>query len=274
MNGIGASSRGGQHTLYRGSHMGRRSLRALACLLLLLAMTISARAQMPAQPHPPQLPPQTAPPSMAPGSASSVPNRAPSATGVVEITLERQRGEKVEPMAAGHVFAKGDVIRLRVTSHYDGFLYVMDQGTSGKFATVFPGTQTGSDNRVRMAQQYLVPADGWFEVDGPAGFDVLYFLLSPAALSTPAISAFAAPGPVSSLKPRCNDEIFRARGDCTDDSAGPTAVPQGQDLPAPLAPIAGSASRDITFINKGNGTVGVQGEGREPMLYTFRLAHL
>jgi hypothetical protein len=195
---------------------------------------------------------------------------------VVDITLERRRNGKIEAMAAGHVFAPGDIIRLRLTSHYDGYLYVMDQGTSGKFSTVFPAMQTGSDNRVHMAKQYLVPAveDGWFEVEGPAGFDVLYFLLSPATLASPVISSFAAPGPVSSLKPRCNDEIFRARGDCTDDSAGPAAVPRGQELPAPLAPIAGSASRDITFTNKANGTVGVQGESTAPILYTFRLAHL
>ena len=199
-----------------------------------------------------------------------------AAAGVVEITLERKRDGKIETMVAGHVFAQGDIIRLKVTSHYDGYLYVMDQGTSGKFTTVFPATQTGGDNRVKMGQQYLVPAvdGGFFEVNGPSGFDVLYFLLSPGALATPVLSNFAAPGPISSLKPRCNDEIFRARGDCTDDSAGPAAVPRDQDLPAPLAPIAGSASRDITFTNKANGSVGVQGESSAPMLYTFRLAHL
>jgi hypothetical protein len=196
---------------------------------------------------------------------------------MVDITLERQRSDgKVEPMTAAHVFAAGDTIRIRLTSHYDGYLYVMDQGTSGRFATVFPAIATGSDNRIRMSKQYLVPAveDGWFQVDGPAGFDVLYFLLSPAAIATPSVSNFTAPGPVSSLRPRCNDEIFKARGECTDDSAGPAALPQSQPLPAPLAPIAAGASRDITFTNKANGTVGVTGESASPMLYTFRLAHL
>ncbi|MBB5057720.1 hypothetical protein HDF16_002426 [Granulicella aggregans] len=195
---------------------------------------------------------------------------------VVDITLERKKDGKVEAMAAGHVFATGDIIRLKLVSNYDGFLYVMDQGSSGKFTTVFPAMQTGSDNRVQRSKQYLVPAveDGWFEVSGPAGFDVLYFLLSPTALTPPVLSSFAAPGPVSSLRPRCNDAIFRARGDCTDDSAGPAAVAPGQALPAPLAPLAGSASRDITFTSKSNGTVGVTGESAAPMLYTFRLAHL
>jgi hypothetical protein len=114
---------------------------------------------------------------------------------VVDITLERKKDGKVESMAAGHVFATGDIIRLKLVSHYDGFLYVMDQGSSGKFATVFPAMQTGSDNRVQRSKQYLVPAveDGWFEVNGPAGFDVLYFLLSPTALTPPVLSSFAAP---------------------------------------------------------------------------------
>ena len=214
---------------------------------------------------------------MDPAGGQAAVSSAPSGSAmVVDITLERKKDGKVEAMAAGHVFATGDIIRLKLVSHYDGFLYVMDQGSSGKFSTVFPAMQTGSDNRVQRAKQYLVPAveDGWFEVGGPAGFDVLYFLLSPTPLTPPVLSSFAAPGPVSSLRPRCNDEIFRARGDCTDDSAGPAAVAPGQLLPAPLAPLAGSASRDITFTNKNNGTVGVTGESAAPMLYTFRLAHL
>jgi hypothetical protein len=214
-------------------------------------------------------------PSATPVVAAGEPSAVPAAM-LVDITLERRRNGKIEPMSAGHVFAVGDIIRLKLTSHYDGYLYVMDQGTSGKFATVYPSMQTGNDNRVHMAKQYLVPAveDGWFQVEGPAGFDVLYFLLSPSALATPSVSSFVAPGPVSSLRPRCNDEIFKARGDCTDDSAGPAAVPPGQELPAPIAPLANGASRDITFTSKANGTVGVVGESTAPMLYTFRLAHL
>lgn len=270
MTGIEANKRAARKMMEHG-------IGAMAGLMLrmaaILAATVATGLTWPALA---QSAPGAARPNSGTAAASHAVEVAAAIPGVVEITLERQRAEKVETMVPGHVFAKGDVIRLKVTSHYDGYLYVMNQGTSGKFATVFPAMQTGSDNRVNAGKQYLVPAvqDGWFEVNGPAGFDVLYFLLSPGVLATPVLSSFSAPGPVSSLKPRCNDEIFRARGDCTDDSAGPAVVPRGQDLPAPLAPIAESASRDITFINKANGSVGVQGESTAPMLYTFRLAHL
>ena len=195
---------------------------------------------------------------------------------LVEITLERKKDGRVEAMAAGHVFEAGDVIRMRLSSNYLGYLYVMNQGTSGKFTTVFPAADTGSDNRVMPEKQYLIPAteDGWFEVQGPAGFDILYFLVSPTALAAPAAATFVAPGPVSSMKPRCNDKIFRARGECMDDTAGPAAIPAAAPLPAPLAPLAGSASRDIVFSKKkGEQTVAVAGPSAAPMLYTFRLAH-
>ena len=191
----------------------------------------------------------------------------------LEITLERRRDGKVETMAPGHVFQNGDQVRLRLASHYEGFLYVMDQGTSGRFATVFPAVDTGRDNRLHPDTTYLIPGDNWFDITGPAGFDVLYFLLSPAPLAQPTAASFVAPGPISSMRPRCNDKIFRARGECMDDTAGPAPVPAGQALPAPIAPLAGGASRDIVVSKKENGAVGVGGGTSAPLLYTFRLAH-
>jgi hypothetical protein len=203
---------------------------------------------------------------------------APTPTAVqLEISLEQKRGDgRAEPVAPGHVFAAGDVVRLKLKSHYNGYLYVLDQGTSGRFATVFPAAETGNDNRIRPSREYLVPAvsDGWFEVNGPEGFDVLYFLLSPSQLASPATQAFVAPGPVSSLKPRCNDQVFRARGECMDDSAGPAALAPDATLPAQLPPAAASASRDITFVQGGgSGPVTVAGPAAAPTIYTFRLAH-
>ncbi len=202
------------------------------------------------------------------------PTAAPQA---LQIVVEKKLpAGHAEAMTPTHVFQTGDVIRLRLVSQSDGYLYMMDQGSSGQFSTVFPSVAAGSDNRIARGKTYLVPAttDGWFEVTGPPGFDVFYFLLSPGALSTPSIRSFAAPGPISSLRPRCNDAIFRARGECDDISAGPAAVPHDAPLPAPLAPIAGAASRDITIVKKDNG-VTVQSEGAKaaPVIYTFRLAH-
>jgi hypothetical protein len=205
------------------------------------------------------------------------PTPAPApAKEALDISLEQQIGGQVQSVAPKHIFDSGDIIRIRVTSEYDGFLYVMDQGTSGRFSTVFPSVTAGSDNQVHRGQSYLIPstAEGWFQISGPAGFDVLYFLLSPEPIATPSAASFSAPGPVSSLKPRCNDAAFRARGDCIDVLAGPASLPQDAPLPEPIAPLAGAASRDITVVTKKGGvTVMSGGNKTAPLIYTFRLAH-
>jgi hypothetical protein len=212
------------------------------------------------------------------GQQSSTPAKTPAAVQpALRISLERKLPDgKVEAMASDHVFDSGDVVHFRLESEFDGYLYVMDEGSSGRFTTVFPTSEAGADNRVHKGQTFSIPAgDGsWYQISGPAGFDVLYFLLSPDALSAPAASSFAAPGPVSSLKPRCNDAVFRARGECTDITAGPAALPRDAALPEALAPIAGMASRDITIVQQKDGvTVGSKGSTRGPVIYTFRMAH-
>ena len=223
---------------------------------------------------------QTAPPPSAKPPAAkplATPLATRPAAEAIEIVVERKLPDgHAEPMLPTHVFAAGDTIRLRVVSQFDGYLYVMDQGTTGQFSTVFPSLAAGSDNHVRRGNSYLIPStdDGWFQITGPAGFDVLYFLLSPETIVSPTAASFVAPGPISSLKPRCNDAAFRARGECTDVSAGPVALPKDAPLPAPLAPIAGAASRDITVVKKKDGvTVTSDGPKTAPVLYTFRLAH-
>ena len=208
--------------------------------------------------------------------APTPPAAPPAAPPALEISIEQQVGGQSVPMPPKHVFNSGDTIRIRVTSHFDGYLYIMDQGTSGRFSTVFPSAAAGTDTQEHRGQSYLIPttADGWFQISGPAGFDVLYLLLSPSPIAPPSAASFAAPGPVNSLKPRCNDAIFRARGDCIDPLAGAAPLPQGEPLPAPIAPLAGSASRDIT-ITRQKDAVTVTGQANQPapLIYTFRLAH-
>jgi hypothetical protein len=217
--------------------------------------------------------------ALAAGALQAPPKPAPARPErpALSIVVEKKLPDgKAEAMAPNHVFTTGDTIRLRVTSDFDGYLYVMDQGTSGQFSTVFPSLAAGSSNSVQHGQSYLVPStdDGWFQITGPAGFDVLYFLLSPQTIVSPTASSFVAPGPISSLKPRCNDAVFRARGECTDISAGPAALPKDAPLPAPIAPIAGAASRDIIVVKKKDGvTVTSEGPKTAPVIYTFRLAH-
>jgi hypothetical protein len=67
-----------------------------------------------------------------PAPAQAPPVAPAAAPPALEITLEQQIGGQAQPVAPKHVFDSGDIIRIRVTSDYDGYLYVMDQGTSGQ----------------------------------------------------------------------------------------------------------------------------------------------
>jgi hypothetical protein len=78
----------------------------------------------------------------------------------------------------------------------------------------------------------------------------------------------------ASMKPRCNDEIFKARGDCVDSTAGPKAVAPGETLPRDLTELANGASRDLKFTNNPSGITVSSGTPLSgPVVYEFLLAH-
>ena len=198
--------------------------------------------------------------------------------------LEQRKGNLVVAVPQNTVFRNGDILRFRLTTRIEGYLTVVDKGTTGSTAVIFPGTTAAAaGNHIEPGRSYLVPADGdgWFEVSGPAGFDVLYFLVSSSPIVVPTSPADAdsahpqaAPPPPPGLLPRCDDAIFKARGECLDVSAGVAPLAPGAPIPRELAPLARSASRDIVLTNDGEDTA-VQSapEAKLPLIYTFRLAH-
>lgn len=198
------------------------------------------------------------------------------------IHLEQKKDDKTAAMYPGHVFQSGDIVRFRVTAQgMEGYLYVIDQGTSGAYTTLFPASGSQGDPFLRPDQDVFVPSveDGWFEVGGPPGFDVLYFVVSPRPIDiakgaaengTPAP---AAPLPTS-MRPRCDDAIFRARGECVDTTAGPAAVARNVPLPPQITAAAKNAARDLVLEeNEDDHSVKATTPLDKPAVYVFRLAH-
>lgn len=200
---------------------------------------------------------------------------------LISIVLEKRTGAGVQRVDPGHVFEKGDTVRFQLRPQVDGFLYVLDLNTSGRYDVLFPRAETGNDNRIEHGRDYLLPAtaDGWFKVAGPAGHERLYFVLSPVALTADQAQQNAAPLPPqgtapSTMKPRCNDSLFRARGECVDSSAGPQAVAPGEELPGGIRQAAPEASRDLQFTRSGSASVvKTPAPLSGPVVYEFLLAH-
>jgi hypothetical protein len=154
-------------------------------------------------------------------------------------------------------------VRFRFTANFDGTLFVQDRGTTGSYTLLFPKQETGLNDKIQAGKTYLLPAtdQGWFRVTGPAGHDIVYFVVTSAkagAVATPVPVPHVSPpeDASSSMTPRCNDELFRARGDCIDLTAGP------------------KGARDLFIIRKDKASVVSSPEPPDgPVVYEFHVAH-
>lgn len=198
----------------------------------------------------------------------------------MELTLERQEIGAWRVVDPGLVFSQGDRVRFRFHTNFAGYLYVMNQATSGNYEILFPRQDTGEQNRVEAGKEYVVPAvQGWFRVSGPPGQDVLYWMVTPLSLGTQPkylpLPPPPKPGEVPPrLVPRCDDTIFKARGECVDGSAGAKGVRPEEKLPDNLSGVPGASSRHLMFIRDKDVSVVASPEPlTEPVIYEFRLAH-
>ncbi len=222
---------------------------------------------------------------LAAGLAGAQPQEAASAKDRhrMEITLERHEDSEWKVIDPGLVLDKNDRVRFRFRANFDGYLYVMNRGSSGAYENLFPREETGKQNKIEAGREYRVPAtQAWFRIDGPPGHDVVYWLVSPLVIEGGKAGAGYVPlppppepkPPPANLLPRCDDSIFRARGLCVDSSAGPRAVRQGAEVPENLAGLDRATARELVIMRKQDSSLissAVALDG--PLLYEFRLAH-
>jgi hypothetical protein len=194
----------------------------------------------------------------------------------MRIVLEQQTGATFRIVSPHHVFKTGDMVRFRVRSSSDGFLYVSNRGASGKYSQLFPAKGADSDNRLEHGRDYRIPsaARSWFRIEKPAGYETVFFTFTYAPLARKNNVAPVFPKAVPQaapveLIPRCDDAMFRARGECLDLSAGPSAVPPGT-----LEGSDATTPRDVIIVPGPDISVVSPTEpGETPIVYEFRIAH-
>jgi hypothetical protein len=118
--------------------------------------------------------------------------------GLLYRLIQRQpSGQGADVDAATTTFRSGDGVRFAFTPSIDGFLYVAQAGSSGRWTVLFPSPEINDGrNQVRRRQEYLVPDNGWFDFDDVPGTEEVFVILSREPLD-------AMPGfrvPVSSLE--------------------------------------------------------------------------
>jgi hypothetical protein len=201
----------------------------------------------------------------------------------MEITIERLDANgswrTVDPAL---VLAHGDRVRFRFRTNFNGYLYVTNQASSGAYEQLFPSTQAGHDNRIQANKEYQVPpGDNVFRISGPAGYEVVYWLVSPVRLTEsepgfkPLPPEYRSTAPLN-LIPRCDDTVLRARGACLDSSAGPKLIPKGDNMTPRelLDQSSGQGSGDLMVMRQQNKSVISSAEPLSgPVIYEFRVAH-
>lgn len=90
-------------------------------------------------------------------------------------------GEDVDVDPAEARFKTGDKVRFTFESNIDGYLYVVQQGSSGNWTTLFPHPDiNGGLNKVRRGEEQQVPSrtEGSFTLEGVPGTEHIFVFLS------------------------------------------------------------------------------------------------
>ena len=143
-------------------------------------------------------------------------------------------GAEVSVDPASATFMAKDRVRLTFESNVDGYLYVVQQGSSGNWTTLFPHPDiNGGRNQIRRTEEYRVPstADGWFEVDNTPGTDHIFVFLSREPVDqlpglTPVKQGYASADPavIDGLKRRIQSRDLIFRKDTTQTAQGGSTV--------------------------------------------------
>lgn len=107
----------------------------------------------------------------APAANVSAPERR---MGLKYRILLRTQDCDIKEVDPSYAFHSGDKVRLQIESNVDGFLYVVQKGSTGRDRTLFPDPRiNGGDNKISRGILYAVPGNQWFTFDNNPGIEQL-----------------------------------------------------------------------------------------------------
>jgi hypothetical protein len=148
-----------------------------------------------------------------------------------------------------HVFEQGDCVQLELAPNRSGYLYVFDQGSSGKWEVLLPSALMSDEvNVIKSKEAVKVPANYCFTVQNPAGTEHLFVVLS-----------------------RNQEDMYSLDRAIRAKSAGPATNMASAKTDKPLSPVMEAANRldaEIQRMRSGLGSrdLGIEktGESEKP----------
>lgn len=98
--------------------------------------------------------------------------------------IELKRNGKIFRCNNKTTFKSGDAIKFHVMAEVDGYAYVvLQQGSTGSTAVLFPSKETGEHNYLRSKQDYPLPYDDWLAFDDHPGLEKVRIMFSKSQIS-------------------------------------------------------------------------------------------
>ena len=108
---------------------------------------------------------------------------SPTSTGLpgTKITIELMRNGKLSFVKPSYKFKSGDKIRLRMKTNFEGYVSVLNLGSSGNINLLYP--VQGRDNYVTPTADYQIPGgNGWIVFDDQPGTETISVIMSEDSL--------------------------------------------------------------------------------------------
>jgi len=199
----------------------------------------------------------------------------PSRPGrAIKVVLEIKDGDAWRAQDSRIVLRTNDEIRFRFNSSTGGYLYVFSIGSDGKNSWLFP-RPAKAISRVEPGPDYVIPdQSSSLVIGGPPGYEVIYWVLSPAPLDGLAPATPPRGSQPNTLRPRCREEALQQRT-CVDAHAGAGPVSNAGELPLSLGTGKDRlVARSLSFSSEKNSDR-ITTPDSEPsvIVYEFRVAH-
>jgi len=94
-----------------------------------------------------------------------------------KLKVELSRGGKVRMVSPDRTFRSGDRIRFHLSLNFEGYLAVINSGSSGRLTRLYP--YIGAPNPVHASAELTVPGnEAWFVFDQTPGTEEVTFVMS------------------------------------------------------------------------------------------------
>ena len=139
-------------------------------------------------------PPRTGGRQSNPPAGDTPPTAMERRIGIKAHILLHDSSCSVQEVSPNRIFKSGEQIRLQLESNVDGYLYVLQKGSSGGESVLFPDSRiNGGVNHVQRGVVYSVPGAQWFGFNDQPGEEHLLIIASRTPLDW--LPNTAQPGP-------------------------------------------------------------------------------